>query len=130
MSEFEIHKLVIATRWEFTVPTLAIIFVSMGYMAVGIWSTGDLDRLSVRLLQLSYVALMVLLTIRGYAAVVRAIKLTAVLTQSIPDMQFNYMNPAIQYPTIIIRLATLVILLVTTLYLLNRAIKPGLTRLT
>lgn len=128
MSEFEIHQLVILTRWEFAVPTLAILFVSMGYMAVGIWRTGNLDRLSVRLLQLSYVALVVLLTIRGYAAVARAIKLTGLLMQSIPDVQFNYMNPAIQYPTVIIRLATLVILLVVTLFLLNRAIKPGTER--
>jgi hypothetical protein len=33
------------------------------------------------------------------------------------------MNPAVQTPTVIIRLAALVILLVVTLFLLNRAIK-------
>jgi uncharacterized MnhB-related membrane protein len=123
MSEYEIHQLVIETRWEFAVPTLTIIFVSMGYMAVGIWRAGGLDRLSVRLLQLSYIALVALLAIRGYAAVIRAIKLTAVLMQTIPHVQFNYMYPAIQHPTVAIRLATLVILLVVTLFLLNRAIE-------
>ena len=125
MSEFEIHKIVIETRWEFAVPTLAILFVSMGFMAVGIWRTGGLDRISVRLLQLSYVAIVALLTLRGYAAVVRAIKLTAVLRQSIPHIQFDYMNPAVQYPTVVIRLGTLAILLVVTLFLLNRAIKAN-----
>ena len=125
MSEFEIHKLVIETRWEFAVPTLTILFVSMGFMAIGIWRTGGLDRISVRLLQLSYVAVVALLTLRGYAAVVRAIKLTAVLRQSIPHIQFDYMNPTVQYPTVVIRLGTLAILLVVTLFLLNRAIKPN-----
>ena len=125
MSEFEIHKLVIETRWEFAVPTLAILFVSMGFMAIGIWRTGGLDRIGVRLLQLSYVAIVALLTLRGYAAVVRAIKLTAVLRQSIPHIQFDYMNPAVQYPTVVIRLGTLAILLVVTLFLLNRAIRPN-----
>ena len=125
MSEFEIHKLVIETRWEFAVPTLAILFVSMGFMAVGIWRSGGLDRISVRLLQLSYVAVVALLTLRGYAAVVRAIKLTAVLRETIPHIQFDYMNPTVQYPTVVIRLGTLAILLVVTLFLLNRAIKPN-----
>ena len=125
MSEFEIHKLVIETRWEFAVPTLTILFVSMGFMAIGIWRTGGLDRISVRLLQLSYVAVVALLTLRGYAAVVRAIKLTAVLRETIPHIQFDYMNPTVQYPTVVIRLGTLAILLVVTLFLLNRAIKPN-----
>ena len=125
MSEFEIHQLVIETRWEFAVPTLAILFVSMGFMAIGLWRTGGLDRIGVRLLQLSYVAIVALLTLRGYAAVVRAIKLTAVLRQSIPHIQFDYMNPAVQYPTVVIRLGTLAILLVVTLFLLNRAIRPN-----
>ena len=125
MSEYEIHQLVIETRWEFAVPTLTILFVSMGFMAIGIWRTGGLDRISVRLLQLSYVAVVALLTLRGYAAVVRAIKLTAVLRETIPHMQFDYMNPAVQYPTVVIRLGTLAILLVVTLFLLNRAIKPN-----
>ena len=124
MSEFEIHKLVIETRWEFAVPTLAILFVSMGFMAIGVWRSGGLDRISVRLLQLSYVAIVALLALRGYAAVIRAIKLTAVLRETIPHIQFDYMNPAVQYPTVVIRLGTLVILLVVTLFLLNRAIKP------
>ena len=125
MSEFEIHKLVIETRWEFAVPTLTILFVSMGFMAIGIWRTGALDRISVRLLQLSYVAVVALLTLRGYAAVVRAIKLTAVLRETIPHIQFDYMNPTVQYPTVVIRLGTLAILLVVTLFLLNRAIKAN-----
>ena len=125
MSEFEIHQLVIETRWEFAVPTLAILFVSMGFMAIGLWRTGGLDRIGVRLLQLSYVAIVALLTLRGYAAVVRAIKLTAVLRQSIPHIQFDYMNPTVQYPTVVIRLGTLAILLVVTLFLLNRAIRPN-----
>ncbi len=125
MSEYEIHQLVIESRWEFGVPTLAILFVSMGYMAVGVWRTGGLDALSVRLLQLSYVAIVALLALRGYAAVIRAIKLTAVLRQSIPHIQFDYMYPAIQYPTVVLRLATLVILLGVTLFMLNRAIKPS-----
>ena len=125
MSEFEIHKLVIETRWEFAVPTLTILFVSMGFMAIGIWRTGGLDRISVRLLQLSYVAVVALLTLRGYAAVVRAIKLTAVLRETIPHIQFDYMNPTVQYPTVVIRLGTLAILLVVTLFLLNRAIKAN-----
>ena len=125
MSEFEIQQLVIETRWEFAVPTLAILFVSMGFMAIGLWRTGGLDRIGVRLLQLSYVAIVALLTLRGYAAVVRAIKLTAVLRQSIPHIQFDYMNPTVQYPTVVIRLGTLAILLVVTLFLLNRAIRPN-----
>ena len=125
MSEFEIHQLVIETRWEFAVPTLAILFVSMGFMAIGLWRTGGLDRIGVRLLQLSYVAIVALLTLRGYAAVVRAIKLTAVLRETIPHIQFDYMNPTVQYPTVVIRLGTLAILLVVTLFLLNRAIKPN-----
>jgi len=124
MTEYEIHQLVIETRWEFGIPTLAIIFVSMAFMAVGIWRPASLDKLSVRLLQVSYVALVILLTIRGYAAVVRAMKLTAVLLESIPEVQFNYMYPAIQQPTVVIRSATLFILLGVTLYLLNRAIRP------
>jgi len=124
MTEYEIHQLVIETRWEFGIPTLAIIFVSMAFMAVGIWRPASLDKLSVRLLQVSYVALVILLTIRGYAAVVRAMKLTAVLLESIPEVQFNYMYPAIQQPTVVIRFATLFILLGVTLYLLNRAIRP------
>ena len=123
MSEFEIQQLVIETRWEFAVPSLALVFVSMGFMAVGIWRPGGLDRLSVRLLQVTYVVLVAFLAIRGYAAVVRAIKLTAVLRKTIPNVQFDYMNPAVQTPTVIIRLAALVILLVVTLFLLNRAIK-------
>jgi len=123
MSEYEIHQLVIETRWEFGVPTLAILFVSMSYMAVGVWRTGGLDAFSVRLLQLSYVAMVALLTLRGYAAVIRAIKLTAALRQSIPHIQFDYMNPAVQMPTVVLRLGTLVILIVVTLFLLNRAIK-------
>ena len=125
MSEFEIHQLVIETRWEFAVPTLAILFVSMGFMAIGLWRTGGLDRIGVRLLQLSYVAIVALLTLRGYAAVVRAIKLTAVLRETIPHIQFDYMNPTVQYPTVVIRLGTLAILLVVTLFLLNRAIRPN-----
>ena len=123
MSEFEIQQLVIETRWEFAVPTLALLFVSLGFMAVGIWRPGGLDRLSVRLLQVTYVVLVAFLAIRGYAAVLRAIKLTAVLRKTIPNVQFDYMNPAVQTPTVIIRLAALVILLVVTLFLLNRAIK-------
>jgi hypothetical protein len=123
VSEFEIQQLVIETRWEFAVPSLALVFVSMGFMAVGIWRPGAMDRLSVRLLQVTYVVLVAFLAIRGYAAVLRAIKLTAVLRATIPNAQFDYMNPAVQTPTVIIRLAALVILLVVTLFLLNRAIK-------
>ncbi len=123
MSEFEIHQLVIESRWEFAVPTLALVFVSMGFMAVGIWRPGGLDRLSVRLLQLTYLVLAAFLFIRGYAAVLRAIKLTAVLRETIPNMQFDYMNPAVQTPTLVLRLGALVLLLVVTLFLLNRAVR-------
>jgi len=81
---------------------------------------------SVRLLQVTYIVMVAFLALRCYAAIERAKKLTAVLLQSMPDVHFNYMAPAIQYPTLVLRVGALAVLLVATIFLLNRAIRTSI----
>ena len=123
MSEFEIQQLIIASRWEFDVPTLVLIFVSMGGMSVGITRPQSLPVLSVRLLQIAFLIVVGFLYIRAFAAIVRLRKVSYLLIENEPA--FEYWNISIQMPTFWLRNALFIMVPLITLLLLERSKRAG-----
>jgi hypothetical protein len=119
MSEFEIQQLLIATRWEFDIPTMLYIVVSLAFILVGMLRSQTSDVISVRALQVAYVFAAGFLYIRAEAAIVRAQKLGALLSASSPS--FEIANPALQMPTYYLRVGTFLVVFVVTLLVLWRA---------
>lgn len=117
MAEYELQDLLIASRWEFDVPSLIFIFVSAAFMAIALGLKAD--RLSVRLLQASYLVATVFLVIRTWAAIIRAQKLGGLVASSEPV--FEFWNPAMQTPTLYIRIALFLVMTAATLLMLERA---------
>lgn len=122
MSEFELHQLLVASRWEFEVPMLAYIAISLGMMALAICRRGVIDGLSVRLLQLVYIMLALFMGLRFEAGLVRGQKLGVMLRES--GATFDFFNPALQQFTWYERIATAAVLFLVTLVALERARKP------
>ena len=121
MSEFEAQHLLILSRWEFDLPTLFFIAVSMGFMALGFLRACALDAVVVRLSQVAYAAVTAYLYVRTYAAIVRAQKLGAIVVGMEPS--FEFWNPALQQPTWYIRNGLFVVLILVTLFVLHRSIR-------
>ncbi|MEP7243154.1 MAG: hypothetical protein ABI885_05650 [Gammaproteobacteria bacterium] len=111
-TEFEVQQLLIATRWEFDVPTMLFVIVSMAFIAIGVWRSGRLDVISAPLLQVAYVVVSGFMFIRAYAAIVRARTLGALLTDLTPA--FEIANSVLQQATFYLRNGTFLVLFLVT----------------
>lgn len=118
MTEFEIQQLLIQSRWEFDVPNYVFIFLSLACIVMGSIKGGFQHKLELRLLQLIYLLSSLFLIIRSYAAIIRGQKLGGLLVQM--DPVFEFWNPSLQSPTWYLRLGTWIVLLVATLFILER----------
>lgn len=116
MTEYELQNLIIATRWEFDIPTLFLVAVSIAYIAIGLWRSRSLSLLHVILLQISYLLIAAFMWVRAYAAIVRMLKVSNLLVES--DPSFQYWNFAIQIPTYYSRMSLFFILTLITLFVL------------
>ena len=119
MTEFEVQQLLVATRWEFDVPTFFFVLVSMGFMAVGVFRPAALTALNVRFLQIAYALISGFMLLRCAAAIVRLKKLSVMLLEM--DPTFEYWNRSLQMPTLYARIALFLVVFLLTLFLLNTA---------
>lgn len=120
MTEFELHQVLIHTRAEFDQPTFLLVFLSVGFITIGLWQTGRLPVFQVRMLQVLFVGITGFLWLRAYAAIVRLRKISAELREL--ETVFDYANPTLQIPTYFGRMSLWLLCLVVALYFLNRAI--------
>ena len=115
-TEFFLQQLIVATRWEFDIPTFLLMAFSIVFMWLAISKRRSLDISSMLLLQLSYLSISAFLYIRFYAAVIRLRKLSYVLVEQNPT--FEYWNQAVQMPTYWSRNLLFLVLTVATVNLL------------
>lgn len=119
MSEFELQQLFVATRWEYDIPTLLFLFASLGFVSVGTKARAAFGNPGLLLLQLAYVFVSGFLFVRMQAAIVRASRLTELLSAAHPS--FTVATPSFQLPTYLFRYGSFAVLFVVTLVLLQRA---------
>ncbi|MEN9704325.1 MAG: hypothetical protein RLZZ393_204 [Pseudomonadota bacterium] len=119
MSEFELQQLFIATRWEFDVPTILLMLVSLCIVSLGARARDAFGTRGILLLQLAYVFAAGFLFTRMQAAIVRAGRLTELLAATKPS--FILATPSFQQPTYLFRYGTFVVFFLVTLVLLQRA---------
>ena len=119
MTEYELQDLLISSRWEFDIPSIVFLLASL---TIIVFAPGvKTDRFNIRLLQRSYFVASLFLMIRTYAAIIRAQKLGALVAGSEP--LFEFWNPAVQTPTLYIRIALFLVLIAATLIVLERTIQ-------
>lgn len=118
MSEFEIHQLIVGSRYEFDFATLAYMGWALAFIIV---SRIDDRRWSVAatwLMGSFYLVGAGLIALRCAAAVIRSMKQTGLLSQT--AHQFDFANPSIQFPTLILRLLLGILAPVVVIYFLRR----------
>lgn len=119
MSEYELQQLLIASRWEFDIPTLLFMALSLVFIVPALLQASRLERLTVLLCQLSYLLAAGFLWLRTHAAIIRGQKLGGLIAGQ--QAEFEFWNPAFQQPTWYLRIGVFLAFGALTLYLLQRA---------
>ena len=104
-------------------PTYQFIFLSLACLALGSVKACFQNRFELRLLQVIYLLSSLFLIIRAYAAIIRGQKLGGLLVEMNPV--FEFWNPSLQSPTWYLRVGTFVVVLVATLFILERVAKQA-----
>lgn len=118
MSEFEIHQLIVGSRYEFDLATLIYMVWALAFIVLCRSDDKSWSIPGASLLGGLYLAGAALIALRCVAAVIRSIKQTALLEGT--AHQFDFANPAVQLPTLVLRLLLAIIAPVAVIYFLSK----------
>ena len=123
MSEFEVHQLLIAQRAEFDIATLTYVAVSGFFIALAILSKSNWEQRTRRLIFVTYLLISAFIVIRIAASIVRFGKLSIILESM--DPEFWVSNITLQAPTLILRVAVIIVTAWLTVHIINRTGSRG-----
>ena len=117
MTEFEIHQLIIGSRWEFDRASIMVFVLCTVVGLISVCAKNGLNSMVRGALTLMTLIGTGYFFIRGFAAIRRFILQNELLKDI--DAQFVHSFPAVQLPTVLLRVAFLVSCVVVALVLIN-----------
>ena len=117
MTEYELHQLILASRAEFDIATLAMLFASLGFIIVAHQGSALWSTFSRKLFLYSYLVVSSLIMIRTIASIVRFGKLNLILQSG--DPEFLVSNATLQLPTALLRLGFFILVFWLTISIVN-----------
>ncbi len=118
MTEFEVQQLIVGSRYEFDFATLAYMAWALAFIFLSRRSDAPWDKTTYRLATLLYLTGAGFIAIRCLASMLRGLKQNMLLAEM--THQFEVANPAVQYPTLIFRLAIYIVPLIVALHFLRQ----------
>lgn len=117
MTEYELHQLILASRAEFDIASLAMLFASLGFIFVANQGAAMWSTLNRRLFVFSYVIVSSLILIRTIASIVRFGKLNLILQSG--DPEFLVSNVTLQLPTALLRIGFFILMFWLTINIIK-----------
>lgn len=119
MTEYELHQMIYAARWEFDVANIVLVLVSLCFFLAVQLRRSDWEPRTVRLVQWSYSLTAALIVLRGAASMVRFGKLNLLLEANDPSFVVTF--APLQVPTLLIRLASIALIASATMHFIAKA---------
>lgn len=121
MTEYELHQLILASRAEFDIASLAMLFASLGFIAVAHQGSTLWGIFTRKLFIYSYVVVSSLILIRTVASIVRFGKLNLILQAG--DPEFLVSNVTLQLPTALLRIGFFILVFWLTINIIKNLSK-------
>ncbi len=119
MSEFELHQLMIASRWEFDYSTLVVCGIGFLFAIVALAFQGRLKASHSYLMMAMCLVPSAFFGFRAFAAIVRFVKIKREMGEM--TLVFDPSYQALQTPTFYSRMFILVLVPLIAIYLLKTA---------
>ena len=119
MSEYEIHNLIMMSRAEFDIGTVVYIATGIALMCVVVLAKSNWSADTRRIITVVYLVVCGLIIIRIVASIVRFGKLNLILESMNPE--FIVTNLYLQAPTLLLRIAVLILVPIATLRLVRQS---------
>lgn len=122
MSEFEVHQLIVGSRYEFDLATLIYLLWALAFIFLCRTDSKPWKLPGALLVGGFYLTGAAFIALRCVAAIIRSIKQTALLDQT--AHQFDFANPAVQLPTLVLRLVLAVVAPIVVIYFVSAKASP------
>ena len=117
MTEFEIHQLIVGSRYEFDFATVVYMGWSVAFIFLSRMDDRSWSPKTLRIATWLYLAGASFIVVRCVASMLRGIKQTGLLAQT--TQQFDFANPLLQVPTLGFRIAIYVMATVAALHFIR-----------
>lgn len=117
MSEFELHQLIQAARYEFDLASVALVLVSLGFVLIAQNRRSDWSARTTKLVTWAYGITGALILIRIVASMVRFGKLNLLLEANDPSFVVSF--APLQVPTLMLRISFIIATVVMTMHFIK-----------